>query len=69
MSLLFPDASYDSFYMAEDYPVVQYLKKPLYFEVELMQSLDPRVELVLENCWASANHGGVALSWDLLVNG
>ncbi|KAG7316350.1 hypothetical protein KOW79_019891 [Hemibagrus wyckioides] len=63
------DASYDAFYMAEEYPVVQYLKQPLYFEVELMQSIDPQIELVLENCWASANHRGSVLSWDLVVNG
>lgn len=63
------DASYDAFYVDEDYPVVQYLKHPLYFEVELMQSVDPRIELVLENCWASTNHGGSVLSWDLIMNG
>ncbi|KAB5540071.1 hypothetical protein PHYPO_G00097150 [Pangasianodon hypophthalmus] len=63
------DASYDAFYKDEDYPVVQYLKQPLYFEVELMQSIDPQIELVLENCWASANHGGSMLTWDLIVNG
>ncbi|KAK3542320.1 hypothetical protein QTP86_022482 [Hemibagrus guttatus] len=69
MMRLARDASYDAFYMAEEYPVVQYLKQPLYFEVELMQSTDPQIELVLENCWASANHRGSVLSWDLIVNG
>ncbi|KAM9435624.1 zona pellucida protein AX 1 [Clarias gariepinus] len=63
------DASFDSFYTDEDYPVVQYLKHPLYFEVELMQSIDPQIELVLENCWASANHRGSMLTWDLIVKG
>ncbi|KAF7690540.1 zona pellucida protein AX 1 [Silurus meridionalis] len=63
------DASYGSFYIDEDYPVMQYLQHPLYFEVELMQSIDPQIHLVLENCWASANHGGSTLSWDLVVNG
>lgn len=66
---LFPDASYDTFYLAEEYPVAQYLKQPLFFEVELMQSTDPQIELVLENCWASANHRGSVFSWDLIVNG
>ncbi|KAK2864323.1 hypothetical protein Q7C36_003477 [Tachysurus vachellii] len=63
------DASYDTFYLAEEYPVAQYLKQPLFFEVELMQSTDPQIELVLENCWASANHRGSVFSWDLIVNG
>ncbi|TSR99429.1 Zona pellucida sperm-binding protein 2 [Bagarius yarrelli] len=62
------DASYNDFYMTE-VPVVQYLKHPLYFEVELLQSTDPQIVLVLENCWASTNHGGTVLKWDLVVNG
>ncbi|XP_036437925.1 zona pellucida protein AX 1 [Colossoma macropomum] len=63
------DSSYNTFYMEEDYPVVQYLRAPLYFEVDLIQSTDPRIELVLENCWASVNDGVSTMSWDLIVNG
>lgn len=54
--------------MAEDHPVVQYLKEPLYFEVELVQFTDPRIELVLENCWATVEDV-TQMSWDLIVDG
>uniref|UniRef100_A0A3B1JV37 Zona pellucida protein AX 1 n=1 Tax=Astyanax mexicanus TaxID=7994 RepID=A0A3B1JV37_ASTMX len=63
------DPSYNSFYMEEDYPITQYLQQPLYFEVELVQSPDPQIELVLENCWATVNDGVSVMSWDLIVNG
>uniref|UniRef100_A0AAR2IJ64 ZP domain-containing protein n=1 Tax=Pygocentrus nattereri TaxID=42514 RepID=A0AAR2IJ64_PYGNA len=62
------DSSYNTFYMEDDYPVVKYLTAPLYFEVDLIQSTDPRLELVLENCWATVD-GDSTMSWDLIVNG
>ncbi|KAK6297179.1 hypothetical protein J4Q44_G00317620 [Coregonus suidteri] len=63
------EVSYDLFYQTEDYPVAKYLRQPLYFEVELMQSTDPRIELVLENCWATLHEDRTTLpSWDLIVD-
>ncbi|XP_030262177.1 zona pellucida sperm-binding protein 2-like [Sparus aurata] len=63
------DASYELFYQAEDYPVVKYLRQPLYFEVELMQSTDPQLELILENCWATLQEDRTSLpSWDIIVD-
>ncbi|MGH0184654.1 UNVERIFIED_CONTAM: hypothetical protein FKN15_015646 [Acipenser sinensis] len=47
------DSTYNDFYGARDYPVVKYLRRPLYFEVELLYSRDPQAELFLENCWAT----------------
>ncbi|XP_058861828.1 zona pellucida sperm-binding protein 2-like [Acipenser ruthenus] len=47
------DSTYNDFYGAQDYPVVKYLRTPLYFEVELLYSRDSQVELFLENCWAT----------------
>ncbi|XP_062858610.1 zona pellucida protein AX 1 [Trichomycterus rosablanca] len=61
------NSSYKSFYVKEDYPIVQFLKQPLFFEVELLQSTDPRIELVLDNCWAS--DAGQTISWDVIVDG
>uniref|UniRef100_A0A8C8FPA0 ZP domain-containing protein n=1 Tax=Oncorhynchus tshawytscha TaxID=74940 RepID=A0A8C8FPA0_ONCTS len=62
------EVSYDLFYQTEDYPVVKYLQQPLYFEVELMWSTDPRIALVLENCWATLHEDRTTLpSWDLIV--
>ncbi|KAK6294993.1 hypothetical protein J4Q44_G00342190 [Coregonus suidteri] len=63
------DVSYDLFYQTEDYPVVKHLREPLYFEVELTQSTDPQIELVLENCWATLHEDRTSLpSWDLIVD-
>ncbi|XP_071324031.1 zona pellucida protein AX 1 [Trachinotus anak] len=63
------DSSYEHFYEAENYPVVKYLRQPLYFEVELMQSTDPHLELILENCWATLHEDRTSLpSWDIIVD-
>ncbi|XP_074471789.1 uncharacterized protein LOC141756156 [Sebastes fasciatus] len=62
------DSVYDLFYQAEDYPVVKYLRQPLYFEVELMES-DPQLELIVENCWATLHEDRTSLpSWDIIVD-
>ncbi|XP_066532751.1 zona pellucida protein AX 1 [Hoplias malabaricus] len=63
------DPSYKTFYEEKDYPLVQYLREPLFFEVQLVQSADLRIELVLDNCWAVVNDGVSTMSWDLIVNG
>ncbi|XP_039981513.1 uncharacterized protein LOC120789089 [Xiphias gladius] len=63
------DSSYKIFYQAEDYPVEKYLRQPLYFEVALMQSTDPQLELILENCWATLHEDRTSLpSWDIIVD-
>uniref|UniRef100_A0A3B4WAJ3 Zona pellucida protein AX 1 n=1 Tax=Seriola lalandi dorsalis TaxID=1841481 RepID=A0A3B4WAJ3_SERLL len=62
-------SSYEHFYEAEHYPVVKYLREPLYFEVALMQSTDPQLELILENCWATLHEDRTSLpSWDIIVD-
>ncbi|KAM9840234.1 zona pellucida sperm-binding protein 2-like [Aulostomus maculatus] len=63
------DSSYELFYQAEDYPVVKYLKQPLYFEVALIQTSDSHLELILENCWATLHQDRTSLpSWDIIVD-
>lgn len=67
---LHPDGSYNHFYAEEDYPVVKYLRSPLFFEVVLLQSTDPQIELVLENCWATMKEDRNSTPrWDLIVDG
>ncbi|KAK9531426.1 hypothetical protein VZT92_010852 [Zoarces viviparus] len=64
------DSSYNLFYQAEDYPVVKYLRQPLYFEVELIESTDPNLELIVEKCWATLYDDRTALPrWDIIVDG
>uniref|UniRef100_A0A8C3GAS4 Zona pellucida protein AX 1 n=1 Tax=Cyclopterus lumpus TaxID=8103 RepID=A0A8C3GAS4_CYCLU len=63
------DSLYELFYQAEDYPVVKYLRQPLYFEVELVESTDPNLELILESCWATLDEDRSSLpSWDIIVD-
>ncbi|CAN9507880.1 unnamed protein product [Ophioblennius macclurei] len=63
------DSSYKTFYQAEDYPVTKLLRQPLYFEVALMQSADPQLELFLHNCWATLQEDRTSLpSWDIIVD-
>ncbi|KAI4816855.1 hypothetical protein KUCAC02_009156 [Chaenocephalus aceratus] len=47
------DDSYSAFHRVEDDPITKYLQQPLYFEVELMGSYDPKVSLELAHCWAT----------------
>ncbi|KAK2883915.1 hypothetical protein Q8A67_017552 [Cirrhinus molitorella] len=64
------DDSYNNYYVEEDYPVVQYLRSPLFFEVVLLQSTDSQIELVLENCWATLKQDRNSVPrWDLIVDG
>nr|XP_055041376.1 zona pellucida protein AX 1 [Misgurnus anguillicaudatus] len=64
------DGSYSQFYAQEDYPVIQYLRRPLFFEVALLQSTDPQIELVLEDCWATLKDDRNSTPrWDLIVDG
>ncbi|MGH0142882.1 UNVERIFIED_CONTAM: hypothetical protein FKN15_077270 [Acipenser sinensis] len=62
------DSTYNDFYGAQDYPVVKYLRRPLYFEVELY-SRYPQAELFLENCWATYSaDGNSSPKWDVVVD-
>ncbi|KAI3363711.1 hypothetical protein L3Q82_001327 [Scortum barcoo] len=59
--------SYSTFYRLEDYPV--YIQ-PLYFEVELMMSTNPKVSLELEDCWATLDDDRLSQPrWNLIING
>lgn len=60
---------YDYFYHDDEFPVTRLLRQPLYFEVGLLQSSDQRLELILENCWATAEEDRTSTpSWDIIVN-
>ncbi|XP_052561415.1 zona pellucida sperm-binding protein 2-like isoform X2 [Tympanuchus pallidicinctus] len=67
---LFKEKSYSEPYQELEYPVVKYLREALYFEVELLQPADPRLELNLEDCWATNSQSQDSLpQWPILING
>uniref|UniRef100_A0A671QGJ0 Zona pellucida protein AX 2 n=1 Tax=Sinocyclocheilus anshuiensis TaxID=1608454 RepID=A0A671QGJ0_9TELE len=64
------DMVYRLFYYDGDYPVLKFLKQPLYFEVGMDHSKDSRVAVVLENCWATLSKDKESKPrWDLIVDG
>ncbi|XP_062429099.1 uncharacterized protein LOC134138924 [Rhea pennata] len=67
---LFKEKSFSYPYKESEYPVVKYLKEALYFEVELLQSEDVRLELNLEDCWATNSQSSDSHpQWPILING
>ncbi|NXN74823.1 ZP2 protein, partial [Himantopus himantopus] len=67
---IFKDKSYSDPYQESEYPVVKYLREALYFEVELVQPEDVRLELNLGDCWATNTQSQDSLpQWPILING
>ncbi|KFQ37676.1 Zona pellucida sperm-binding protein 2, partial [Mesitornis unicolor] len=67
---LFKDKSYSDPYQESEYPVLKYLREALYFEVELLQPEDARLELNLDDCWATKSQSQDSLpQWPILING
>ncbi|NXT51374.1 ZP2 protein, partial [Pluvianellus socialis] len=67
---LFKEKSYSDPYQESEYPVVKYLREALYFEVELLQPEDERLELNLDDCWATNSQSQDSLpQWPILING
>ncbi|NXG16582.1 ZP2 protein, partial [Grallaria varia] len=67
---IFKEKSYSEPYQEWEYPVVKYLKEALYFEVELLQPKDARLDLNLDNCWATNSQSQDSLpQWPILING
>ncbi|NWI56188.1 ZP2 protein, partial [Calyptomena viridis] len=67
---LFKDKSYSEPYRELEYPVVKYLREALYFEVELLQPKDARLDLNLDDCWATNSQSQGSLpQWPIIING
>ncbi|KAK7907673.1 hypothetical protein WMY93_016285 [Mugilogobius chulae] len=63
------DESYRWFYQPEDFPVPKVLQESVFVEVSLDFSSDPRLELVLDTCWASSSPDRNSLPrWDIIVD-
>ncbi|NWI70166.1 ZP2 protein, partial [Todus mexicanus] len=67
---LFKEKSYLEPYQESEYPVIKYLREALYFEVELLQPKDARLELNLNDCWATNSQSQDSLPhWPILIKG
>ncbi|NXS57431.1 ZP2 protein, partial [Brachypteracias leptosomus] len=67
---LFKEKSYSEPYQKSEYPVVKYLREALYFEIELLQPKDARLELNLNDCWATNSQNQDSFpQWPILING
>ncbi|NXJ02941.1 ZP2 protein, partial [Psophia crepitans] len=67
---LFKEKSYSDPYQESEYPVVKYLREALYFEVELLWPKDARLELNLDDCWATNSQSLDSLpQWPIIING
>ncbi|NXN85296.1 ZP2 protein, partial [Bombycilla garrulus] len=67
---LFKDKSYSEPYLESEYPVIKYLREALYFEVELLQPKDARLDLNLDDCWATNAQSQDSLpQWHILIHG
>ncbi|XP_032818055.2 zona pellucida sperm-binding protein 2-like isoform X1 [Petromyzon marinus] len=67
---MFPDVDYIAPYVTADYPLVRFLREPLFVQVQLLAHPDPVLELRLADCWATSQPDPNSLpQWDLLVSG
>ncbi|NWW22017.1 ZP2 protein, partial [Falcunculus frontatus] len=67
---LFKEKSYSEPYLESEYPVVKYLREALYFEVELLQPKDARLDLNLDDCWATNSQSQDSLpQWHVVIHG
>ncbi|XP_072275023.1 zona pellucida sperm-binding protein 4-like [Pyxicephalus adspersus] len=64
------DLLYQQYYAAEEYPILKFLRDPIYFEVHILNRNDPNLVLMLSQCWATTTNNPFQIpQWPILVDG
>ncbi|XP_033904228.3 zona pellucida sperm-binding protein 4-like [Acipenser ruthenus] len=64
------DKAYGSYFADLEYPLVRVLRELVYVEVRLLGRTDPKIHLVLDDCWGTSTTSPLSEPrWSLLVDG